>query len=475
MYGVTPCASQSQRGGSARAYMLFDGTTLRVFLIALSAMAKVAIISMVGVAMSIYPKDKPLLTPELNKGISAAVSLVFVPALVVNSLGSSVTLELLERFGVLIALCLLIIIISYASTYLMKFWVPEGNDKLFTAVLVAVGSPNAVSMPLIVMKAICEDSTVNSDYENDAAICFNEASSMLFIYQIGWHIVFWSCGYPLLKTLDESNPTTYNWREQIVWNLLFSPCMIAIYVGIIIALIPYLQDWFFYEFTPLRPVGSSIQTLGEPVVCINTLIMSASLAQVYIKLKAQSSQNKEEVIDGEVTTRKKYGVADNKNDMDGIVEICECNIAHEVTSHSDVDGTELTSGYTLTREDDILSESPSISEKKAATVNLNFELPHWRITSIMLLFRLMIPSALMLLVMIGCVEVNLVPRDERLMRVLIIIEAAAPSAQLVIVSLNQVNNQSIASSIAYMYIFQYTVSIFTMTLWGTIGMRMIYA
>jgi hypothetical protein len=77
-------------------------------------------------------------------------------------------------------------------------------------------------------------------------------------------------------------------------------------------------------------------------------------------------------------------------------------------------------------------------------------------------------------VMEGCVQLNIVPAHERLMRLLIVIEAAAPSAQLIIISLNQVGTAELASSMAYMYVFQYTISIFTITLWTTVGMRLIY-
>ena len=142
---------------------------MSVFLIALSAMVKVALISLVGVLLSIYPKADPLLTPSIMKKLSALTTVIFVPALVVQSLGSSISFELLQRFGILVFLCLLIIFISYANTYALR-WLHEDDPKLFLAVLVAAGSPNAISMPLLVMKTICEDKTVNADYEDDSTI-----------------------------------------------------------------------------------------------------------------------------------------------------------------------------------------------------------------------------------------------------------------------------------------------------------------
>ncbi len=538
-----------------------DETTLSVFLIALSAMVKVALISSVGVWMSLYPKDYPLLQPPLMKSISAIISAVFIPALVVHSLGSSVTLELLQRFGVLVFLCLLIILISYVSTYAFK-WLHEDDPKLFTAVLVAVGSPNAISMPLLVMKTICENSTVNADYDDDPQVCFNEASSMLFIYQIGWHLVFWSVGFPLLKSLDDdenidgnqneiiepikesikgspdessvigsssssssSNSSGSgsvetkanrkgNWKDQILNNLILSPCMIAIYVGIGIGIIPYLQEWFFEDMTVLRPLGSAMATLGEPVVCMNTLIMSASLAQVYIRIKKQrevdgcassieentlieeskcetgkgeegrsitNSDGTSYSIGGESIGSSKGGekcqiinVASTTPELDNdqmgveneVKESCgwftsASSSTYSSSSSEDIDGAELT------------GTEPCIDMAAVQPTEV-IVLPKFRTIGVMILCRLILPSIIMIAVMELCVQVNLVPKEERLMRLLIVIEAASPSAQLIIVSLNQVGGMQIASQVSYMYVYQYTISIFTITMFTTLGMRMIY-
>lgn len=64
--------------------------------------------------------------------------------------------------------------------------------------------------------------------------------------------------------------------------------------------------------------------------------------------------------------------------------------------------------------------------------------------------------------------------DERLMRLLIMVEVATPSAQMVIVSLNEGGALATASKLAYMFSFQYVGSILTLTFWITIAMKIIY-
>ena len=43
------------------------------------------------------------------------------------------------------------------------------------------------------------------------------------------------------------------------------------------------------------------------------------------------------------------------------------------------------------------------------------------------------------------VAINLIPQKEKLMRLLLVIESSSPSAQLIIVSLNQIGTPEIAS------------------------------
>jgi hypothetical protein len=68
----------------------------------------------------------------------------------------------------------------------------------------------------------------------------------------------------------------------------------------------------------------------------------------------------------------------------------------------------------------------------------------------------------------------ILPSDDKLMQLVIIIEAASPSAQMVIVCLNQLGFQKIASQMAYMYVFQYIACIITITMFATMALQLIY-
>lgn len=64
-------------------------------------------------------------------------------------------------------------------------------------------------MPLLVMQTMCESTVVNKDYSNDPKECFQEATAMMFVFSIGWHIVFWSYGYGQLASLHHVQNEPY--------------------------------------------------------------------------------------------------------------------------------------------------------------------------------------------------------------------------------------------------------------------------
>jgi len=162
----------------------------------------------------------------------------------------------------------------------------------------------------MVMQTLCEVDNINHDY-NGSAECFQEASSMLFVYSIAWHIMFWSYGFPLLKTLsskvpddsisitnDNDTSTIFRLAKDYIsisWfkTVAFSPSMIAIYFGLIIGLTPALQVAFFKPSSSdffsgtLRPFGLAILTLGQPLICVNCFVMSASLAHTKLNISTQ--------------------------------------------------------------------------------------------------------------------------------------------------------------------------------------------
>ena len=65
-------------------------------------------------------------------------------------------------------------------------------------------------------------------------------------------------------------------------------------------------------------------------------------------------------------------------------------------------------------------------------------------------------------------------KEDRLMQLVLLLEFAMPSAQLVLVSLNHFKLTAMAGSVARLYIYQYTASIVTITLACWVALTIVY-
>eukprot|EP00752_Nemacystus_decipiens_P016491 g14742.t1 len=74
-----------------------------------------------------------------------------------------------------------------------------------------------------------------------------------------------------------------SWAElrKRILRLLLSPNIIAVTIGVVIAMIPPLQRMLFVNpRAMLRPLGAALETIGDPEVAISTIVMAGSLVQV---------------------------------------------------------------------------------------------------------------------------------------------------------------------------------------------------
>ena len=273
------------------------------------AMMKIFCISAVGVAMAKYPKVEPLMTLPAIKYISRIAQLVFIPALIISALGSSVSISLLSRLGMLIPFCFTVNTVSYIWGYALRF-LHEDDPVLFQASMTAIANPNAIAFPLLVVQSLCETHPVVDDYA-DAGECFREGTAMMFIYSIGWHLMYWSYGYRQLVNISQAengtattsaNPSSITDIARHVKSIFSSPAMLAIYCGMFIGLIPGLKGLMFERISVLRPIGGAIEVLAQPCVAMNSLIMAASLAHVDISQLYKKISNRASSGDIEMAT-----------------------------------------------------------------------------------------------------------------------------------------------------------------------------
>ena len=502
-------------------------STAQIALNAFSAMAKIALMSCVGVLLAKYPKQKPIMSIEFIQTLSKLSNNVFVPCLIVTSLGSGVNLDLLSRIGILILFCAVINLISFFFAHTIGWWLyGRSKDEMYIALAVAIGSPNAISLPIMVLQTMCENDTINLDYGSSAKQCYSEGTSMLFVYSIGWHLMFWSYGFPILKSLKEKqllaattveSPTTLlpvsdpmllredntnhnvsssssssssricsslkpKLLQAMKWlqSVLLTPAMMAIIVGVLIALIRPLQLMLFEDLSIFRPLGSAITTLGEPVVATSCLIMSASLAHVDLSRGRPQVHHPDNNDDVEMNTKEKDN-SDNKT-MTKSYALLSNGVDESIHE-------ETPSPVNLNHEKEEQKEGPlmiptiDIVSVGIVPVGNSFvppvvdtdPLPSWRSVVALILCRLVLPPLIVIYMLIPlALHYHILRIEDRLMQFIIAIESASSSAQVIIVSLNQLGLSKLAADMSFLYVFQFTYSIFTISFWATVAMSNIY-
>lgn len=429
-----------------------------VAFVSLAANAKIFIIFLVGIGLAKYPRDAPLLQQDVLRSLSKLSNLVLLPALIVVSLGSALSIKMVARMSIMIAFCVLTNLVSFSIVYTLGSVLAEADVDLLVAVSVAVGSPNAISFPLMLCQTLCETQLVNVDFGGDAVLCMTEANAQIFVYSIGWHVCFWSYGWPLLKSLAiakspqgpgkmvELAPSypAVAWLQQT----LLSPSMIAIYVGLLVGLVPSLQNALFRDFTALRPLGSALRTLSEPVVCINTLVTAANLAQIDSTSLRGFFQRVQDVVSTDA-------------------------MGWYYSHYSHAPRVEVASPLHAV-ESGVPAALPTPPDKAKNAQQEAPPLPQYRTVFSFLLCRLVLPPLIMLPVLRLAVDAGWIDRRERLMQLVVCIESAAPSAQLIIVSCTQLGNRKVAAQMSFLYVCQYAFSVISVTILISVAMATIY-
>jgi hypothetical protein len=364
--GTTAGQQASRRAGRQAAMSVSQeqvDTTSMVVANAFGAMMKIFLVSTVGVLCAKYPKGNPLLPVPVLKNVSRFCNAVLVPCLIIGNLGASLSLRLLSRVGILIPISISVNLLSLLLAMVLKP-LHEDDSLLYRASSLTVSSPNTISMPLMVMQSLCEQEAVNADFDGSSVSCFAESTALMFIYSIGFHLMFWGYVFPTFEHLqleynarndglplmeehhefnnsdsssqneqDDSNANSSRMSYNQVYarlvtlaqHVLLSPSMLGIFAGLFIGLVPSLQWVFFSTNGFLYPIGGAIKTLASPVVAMNCIIMAASLAHIEVDFKTvfgcKSSKKTDSVDTQDISVHNPVNMSDDVSSKHSIADI----------------------------------------------------------------------------------------------------------------------------------------------------------
>jgi predicted permease len=488
----------------------------------------------------------PLLPVSVIRHISRFSNLVLIPCLTVANIGASISLSLFLKVGILVPIAIATNLMSMGIGRIFKF-LHEDDPKLFRASLLTIASPNTISMPILVMQSLCEQPVVNADFDDDSAVCFSQSTALLFIYSIGFHLLYWGYVFPSFEQLQreaeeegdmEDNHSSksslgpklsFSQRlmnfASLFKHILMAPTMLSVFIGLFIGLIPFTRHLLFSGSGYLSPVGAAIETLASPVVALNCLIMSASLAHVEVDFKQLFIQYWKELVfslTSSSSPRRHSIQLSSEEEIEEQLGVGSKNISFnpmqqqrqhltssssdnlnslEIEKNSECEVRNLERILTEVIKDDGVEPS-SVDTSSTILLKQNAQnLPQVRSVIFLILCRsvrvathpdnphptrlsppppaaadrLILPPILTLLFVRLAVTHGIISPKEHLFQFLIIIVSASPSAQVIIVSLNQLGFQKLAGQIAYMYVFQYLSCILSITFVATTALRLIYS
>jgi len=456
-----------------------------VFFTALSAMAKVFFICLSGALAAKFPRKSPLLPVTLLSQLSRLSNDIFLPCLMISSIGSVLTLQMLLEFLPLLFGSFVLIISSFLFSHLVRLLFCLPLDPLMEKLVIASTFPNCVSLPLLMLETLCEKPLVYEQFEDGEDQCYQTASAMCFIYSIGWHLLFWSWGYSKLrgsketqllygdatnlesssdllkaKSADEekkevkagerppmanksrslhlfSQQTNLHTNQEAkdsfvtkavkkLKGIFAQPTMSSIFIGFLVGLTPLKGLLFEQLNSPLRPLGSAVSSLATPIVVLSTMIMAGSLAQIDLK---------------------QFRTGSSDGPKEATVEISNSEEAPQWQGGSPIPG-----------QDTLGAFMPS---KKQFIFFLFCRLAAF-------------PTAACIFLL--AVVRNYIPiiKNNELLQLVLVVQAAVPSAQMIIVCLSLFKQQKIATGVSYLYVYQYLSSILSLTVVISLSMSYIY-
>lgn len=256
--------------------------------------------------------------------------------------------------------------------------------------------------------------------------------------------------------------------KEYVHEIAFNPPMIGVYAGLIIGLNSPLQELIFSDdITPLSPVGSTINTIAQPVICLTTLILAGSLARISITSAHEKwyvYQLALKWMPGFLCTTREVAGTNSDADVDLSVKNNTAASGSQYTALEPV-----VSDLKLNPSESDPSHCTSVSDSVSDS---DSELPSWEYIAIMMGARLILPP-LIVLPVANVFNTN-TSAHTRMLLLVIVLECSAPSTTLIMLVLNKAGLTHLASKLAYLYVYQYLASILTVSFWLTIGISLIY-
>ena len=352
------------------------------------------------------------------------------------------------------------------------------------------------------LEPICNSSPVDAiKYGDDQDIsCLPRATAFLFVYNLPWlPYLLGLCSYALFQ--ESSTEKRSKCRVFVEEGLLNQP-MVGTYIGLLVGLVSPLRDLFFDSDAELLFVASTSRIVAGPMLGVLSLLVGSSLGTTCRRLWLSWRPKEQVLADG--ATMGDQANQPNKLQTVELGELAPAGMPHksELDGQQSTDacdtGTPPSKGHSM---DEVLNlDSSSMGNPAAAQSNLSASceeeqaagtveqsdtgteladvvLTNWQLTVLVVSKMVLMPAATVPMVIFlsdFTIPSSLSIDDKNLVKLILVIESAAPSADTIMGICMQYGRTHVCEMLSRMYFIQYLVSILSLTSCVCIGYAWVF-
>ena len=278
---------------------------------------------------------------------------------------------------------------------------------------------------------------------------------------------------------EATDQSTWQVVKNAFIQTMTSPGFIAMVLGFITGCIPPLRDALFEPGSSLRFLGSALESLGIAGTSVGTLIVAASLVH----------QVKDDDLEDEDTKKEKE--TSNSNEVNNSLNngAIELDIPSESSSDAvqsrrnlhDKDRQSTNNDPTQQHSEDdraSIKRRSSVSQlgsmvrrrSSLALAAIRRRKPTLRMHAWFIASRLIVAPAVVCLVIVGMDCGGVLSEIPPLAKMVVIVNAGLPGAQLIVITLKSKGLSDSASIVAKVYLPSYLLSVVTIAAWTSVGL-----
>ncbi len=354
--------------------------------------------------------------------------------------------------------------------------------------------------------------------------CVDQSNAMIFIYFFAWNLMFWILGNPALVaagkkrqemsiaarelhlsvesvTSDDAELKTdlHDYREQKIviygatdeaekgvaeadrpegekeqkiserrkriTNILHlvahallqtikSPHLVALVLGFITASIPPVREAIFSPGGGLRFLGSALESLGYASASVGTLVVAASLVH---EASDDAVANSDVIICSREAPQTEFSLPS------------EINASVRIHDEGRISDTKHLQQHSRNLRDSLRSRRSSFSQMSSKAL-ASIRMPTIRMHLWFIVSRLIVSPAIVCLIVMGMDCGGLLDGVPSMTKMIVIVNAGLPGAQIVVLTLKAKGLSDSASIVAKVYLPSYLFSIITIAAWTALGL-----